>query len=204
MHFHLRLGNPENKHRMVAELTAGQWSFCHSLERELDGRWITVAAGIGLSEARGVLHTAPALIFVCSDANDPMISEALSRGAAALVAHSDAAGTWETAAREVASGGKWISPAIAARFLDSGRSYAMKIDIAGSEHLTSAQRDVLNLMIAGMTRAEVAAKLSIQESTVAYHIRRGLQRLGCGNIRELQGRIIKERFDGWELVARRS
>ncbi|WP_282703134.1 LuxR C-terminal-related transcriptional regulator [Streptomyces sp. CC219B] len=182
--------------RIVTELTDDQWNICQS--RHCNEKSWTITDGAGLSETQGfpgkesISGARPALIFVCSDAGDPMIPDALSCGVAALVATTDAVGTWEAAVRQAAAGGNWISPVVAAHFLEPRRALSTRIRVMSDDRLTPAQQEVLNLMITGMTRAEVAVKLSIQESTVAYHIRRGLQRLGCANIREVQARIIKE------------
>lgn len=180
---------------MITELSRGRWSICHSMDCR-EQHW-PVMDGLGLAQNQqlsrhGSPGTSPDLIFVCLDADDPMLPHALSRGAVALVSSVDANGEWEAAVREVVLGGRWISPVVAPRFLDPRWVLGHRVSVTGVDRLTPAQREILNLMITGMTRAEVAVRLSIQESTVAYHIRRGLQRLACRNIRELQARIIRQ------------
>ncbi|MFE4666273.1 response regulator transcription factor [Streptomyces sp. NPDC056716] len=192
MDVRLLLGDPVNRRRMIVELNDGEWRNGNSIAGGPGGRSVIVADGIGLPAADGPDLGRSALVFVCADAKDPMIPDVLSRGAAALVSREDAVGIWRTAVREVAGGSNWISPKVATLFLETGKSFGAALDFTGVEHLTDAQRQVIVLMVTGMTRAEAAETLFIQESTAAYHVRRGLQRLGCANIRELQARIIKE------------
>ncbi|WP_443049824.1 helix-turn-helix transcriptional regulator [Streptomyces sp. NBC_00287] len=203
MHLHLRLSSAENRERITAELTGERWIFCDSLECKED-RHAVIADQVELSEIFKTFSTRPMLIFVCSDAADPMIPDALPWHPAGLIASTDVTGAWETAIREVDSGGNWISPVVATRFLEPCRPPWGTIKITGADQLTPAQRAIITFMITGMTRTEVAVKLSIQESTVAYHIRRGLQRLGCANIRELQAHIIRQVFDNRKLHPRQS
>jgi DNA-binding CsgD family transcriptional regulator len=52
-------------------------------------------------------------------------------------------------------------------------------DIA--EHLTRRERQVLNLMAAGKTNAQIAARLFISDNTVKSHVRHIMQKLGTSN-----------------------
>ncbi|MGW5352424.1 helix-turn-helix transcriptional regulator [Streptomyces sp. NPDC004031] len=165
------------------------------MEREPGPLPVAVADRIGLPGVRESDSQRP-LVYVCHDAADALIPDAVSRGATALVARSDAPGGWQAALDAVLRGSNWISPVVAGHFLRPDRPPRTKLDIRGAEQLSRTQRLVLDLMTTGITRTEAARRLSVQESTVAYHIRKGLQRLGCANIRELQARIIGEQFGG--------
>ena len=58
-------------------------------------------------------------------------------------------------------------------------------DFAAAYDISLRERDVLRLVLAGRTNAEIAGELFITEGTVKYHVHNLFKKTGCSNRREL-------------------
>ena len=90
------------------------------------------------------------------------------------------------AIRTVSSGGALIPPVIASKLLRQVRA-AEQLDA-----LTAREKEVLGLVAAGLANGEIAARLSISERTVKFHVSSILSKLGAKN-RTLAVRLARER-----------
>lgn len=77
-----------------------------------------------------------------------------------------------SAIRAVAAGDAWLNPSVTARLLDKFASQsAQHMPVpAQLDQLTDREREVLFLLAQGQTNAEVAKKLSINETTVRTYV----------------------------------
>ncbi|MCW2723846.1 MAG: two component transcriptional regulator, LuxR family [Frankiales bacterium] len=92
------------------------------------------------------------------------------------------------AIRAVASGDAVVSPRITRKLLDSyasqlpedgrARSALSREDERRLERLTGREREVLGEVAAGLSNAEIAARLVLSEATVKTHVTRILTKLG--------------------------
>jgi DNA-binding NarL/FixJ family response regulator len=84
------------------------------------------------------------------------------------------------AIRGVARGETWISPRQLGRVVESFRRSAewSAADRDGLRALTERERDVLACMVAGRSRAQIAAELVLSENTVRTHAQHVLRKLG--------------------------
>jgi DNA-binding NarL/FixJ family response regulator len=90
------------------------------------------------------------------------------------------------AIRTVSAGGALIPPVVASKLLRQVRA---------AEHpdaLTAREREVLGLVAAGLANGEIAARLSISERTVKFHVSSLLAKLGAKN-RTQAVRLARER-----------
>ncbi len=90
------------------------------------------------------------------------------------------------AIRTVSAGGALIPPVIASKLLRQVRA---------AEHpdaLTARETEVLGLVAAGLANREIAARLSIRERTVKFHVSSILSKLGATN-RTQAVRLARER-----------
>jgi NarL family two-component system response regulator LiaR len=62
--------------------------------------------------------------------------------------------------------------------------------------LTERQRDVLALMVEGLSNAEIAARLTVSLSTARFHVSSILHKLGAANRAEATALAIKHRLIG--------
>ena len=57
--------------------------------------------------------------------------------------------------------------------------------LAADDPLSPREREVVDLVVAGLTNQEIAARLYLSERTVESHVRAALMKLGCRNRAEL-------------------
>lgn len=152
-------------------------------------------------EATGRIATlAPAVrvvILTASEADDDVM-QALKAGAAGYVLKGVGGRELIRVLTEVATGGSYVPPAMAARLLAAmgprrGGEPSSADLIA---ELTPREEDILRLVARGMSNKEVARELDLQEKTVKHYMTNILQKLQVRNrteaallAREVWGRI---------------
>jgi DNA-binding NarL/FixJ family response regulator len=74
-----------------------------------------------------------------------------------------------------------LAPSVTRRLIDR---FTTRPEIAnlvapeGIDHLTGRERQVMNLVVRGLSNAEIGAELSLSETTVKTHVGRVLMKLG--------------------------
>jgi DNA-binding NarL/FixJ family response regulator len=135
----------------------------------------------GLEATRRVLAaTAPPRVIVLTtfDRNE-WVFEALRSGASGFLLKDVRASALVEAIRVVHSGDALLSPSVTRRLIEA---YASSTPIARQssalQDLTAREAEVLRLVAAGLTNAEIAQHLFIEPSTVKTHVNRLLGKLG--------------------------
>jgi DNA-binding NarL/FixJ family response regulator len=111
---------------------------------------------------------------------DDYIIEALRAGASGFLLKDAPVDELVRAVRTVAAGDAQLSPAVTKRLLDQVARRlpaAVHRDSGAVAQLTEREREVLRLMAAGMSNAEIAAALILSEPTVKTHVSSVLQKL---------------------------
>ncbi|MFC7981293.1 LuxR C-terminal-related transcriptional regulator [Streptomyces sp. NPDC057336] len=85
------------------------------------------------------------------------------------------------AVREVLSGRGWISPELVPTLLSGrvGRTRPVARPAAEITQLTGRERTVAVLVAEGLSNSEIAERLTIERSTVKFHVSNVLRKLGC-------------------------
>jgi DNA-binding NarL/FixJ family response regulator len=107
------------------------------------------------------------------------VCRVLRAGAQGFVLKTAAAAELLSAIHDVMAGKQYISPVIAALFLDG----ELSLPIAKSpfERLSSRERKVVQLIVAGSTSSDIALELSISRKTVDTYRGRIMVKLGVAN-----------------------
>jgi DNA-binding NarL/FixJ family response regulator len=112
---------------------------------------------------------------------DEYIIDALRAGASGFLLKDAPTQEVVAAVRAVAAGDAVLAPAVTRRLLDQvGRRlpHAVAAEPAGLEDLTDREREVLRMLAAGLSNAEIAAALVLSEATVKTHVSNLLGKLG--------------------------
>jgi DNA-binding NarL/FixJ family response regulator len=112
---------------------------------------------------------------------DDYIIEALRAGASGFLLKDAPVDELVRAVRTVAAGDAQLSPAVTKRLLDQVARRlpaAVQRDPDSLAELTDREREVLRLVAAGMSNAEIATALVVSEPTVKTHVSSVLQKLG--------------------------
>jgi DNA-binding NarL/FixJ family response regulator len=121
-------------------------------------------------------HPGTAVMIVSANEDPDVIRRARIFGAAGYVMKSAAPAELIAAIRAVTDCGLWFPPGIAPRGGDDRESLAARLN-----SLTPQQYRVLELVARGRLNKQIAAELSIEETTVKAHVSAALAKLGVRN-----------------------
>ncbi|GAA3147213.1 response regulator [Streptomyces rectiviolaceus] len=140
----------------------------------------------GLQAAAELHKVAPgtAVAMLTTFSEDEYIASALGSGAAGFLLKSGNPRELIAGVQAVADGGAYLSPSIARRVishLGAGQLGKQATARARVEELTAREREVLALVGAGLSNAEIAGRLHVVEGTVKAYVSQVLARLGFKN-----------------------
>jgi len=133
----------------------------------------------GLEATRRILaadDAARILILTTFDL-DEYIYEALSAGASGFVLKDDPPEQLIAAVRTVAAGDALLSPTVTKRVIEQFARSPRPAPPKGVDQLTAREREILRLIVAGLSNAEIGKELYISDTTVKTHVTHILQKL---------------------------
>ncbi len=139
-----------------------------------------IQGGIEVLRALALLHPQLAVVVLTAFAEPMVARQCLAAGARGFVAKGSAMEVLVGALRAVASGRRFVDPAIAA---ETGDMPARPADDDVS--LSPREREVLARLCAGARLSSIAVELGISIKTVGTHKMRLMQKLGLRNNAEL-------------------
>jgi RNA polymerase sigma factor (sigma-70 family) len=139
----------------------------------------------GITATRELLDSSPELrvVIVTTFEDDDYVFGALAAGASGFLLKRTGPEELIEAIHTVAAGEALLSPSVTRRVIERmARQPGLGADGERSlEELTAREREVLELIARGLTNAEIAEQLVIEESTVKTHVKRILMKLGLRN-----------------------
>ena len=135
----------------------------------------------GIAATREILATSPdvKVVILTTFEQDDYIFGALNAGASGFLLKRTGPEELLAAIQTVAAGDSLLSPSVT-RIVIERMARQPVPDIGPArllEDLTPREREVLELLARGLSNAEIAAELVIEESTVKTHVRRILMKL---------------------------
>jgi two-component system response regulator NreC len=128
-------------------------------------------------------EAADAKVLILSMEDSPHhVRRAFANGANGYVLKDAAEDELVTAIREVASGGRYLHPALGARMVEADIQEQAR---AAADPLSEREREVLRLLAEGHTNQEIAARLYISVRTAETHRAHIMQKLGFTTRSEL-------------------
>jgi DNA-binding NarL/FixJ family response regulator len=109
---------------------------------------------------------------------DEYIYEALTAGASGFVLKDDPPEQLIAAVRTVAQGEALLSPTVTKRVIEQFARIHRPTPPKELDELTAREQDILRLIAAGLSNAEIGERLYIGETTVKTHVTHILQKLG--------------------------
>jgi len=116
------------------------------------------------------------LVLTTFDRND-WVYEALKAGASGFLLKDVRGSQLTDAIRTVAARDALLAPSITRRLIEEFVSRAPSVSARAPDVLTSRELDVLRLLAAGLSNAEIADRLVVELSTVKTHVNRMLSKL---------------------------
>lgn len=172
-------GDPELQ--VVGEAEGGEQGI--ALARELKPDVIVLDLGLpdidGLEVTRTIRKenpTAKILILTSHDTEEQVLT-ALSAGASAYVLKDIISSRLIDVVKAVNEGGIWLDPRVAASALQVFAENADKRQLRNQTSLTDREREVLRLIVEGMSNQEIASALAISLHTAKAHVCSILQKL---------------------------
>ena len=137
----------------------------------------------GLELLRRIIEQAPdARLIVFSMNDDPIVAaRAIQAGAKGYIAKNDDPSLFAGAVKEVASGGLYLHPEMA-------RQIAFLRSVANADaisNLSAREAEILRLLAAGRTMAQIADLLDVSYKTVANNCTQLKQKLGARSAMDL-------------------
>jgi DNA-binding NarL/FixJ family response regulator len=130
-----------------------------------------VMDGVAATEALRRSPDSPPVLVLTTFDDDEVLAGALRAGASGFVLKGVPAEDLQRAVRTVADGGAWLDPAVTGRVLTTYRAAPSAARSAPElDQLTTREREVLALIGAGRSNAEIAADLVLGEGTVKTHV----------------------------------
>jgi DNA-binding NarL/FixJ family response regulator len=136
----------------------------------------------GIAATREIVASVPdtRVVILTTFEDDEYIFGALTAGASGFLLKRTSPELLIDAIKAVAAGDSLLSPSVTRRVID--RMAALPAGEAvldrRVEQLTAREREVLEELARGLSNAEIAAILVIEESTVKTHVKRVLMKLG--------------------------
>jgi len=134
----------------------------------------------GIAATAELTRTAPAtrVLILTTFEQDDYIFGALRAGASGFLLKRTRPEELVAAVHTVAAGDSLLSPSVTSRVIARMAQRPAVGAEDGVERLTSREREVLGLVARGLSNAEIAAELVIEESTVKTHTKRLVGKLG--------------------------
>jgi DNA-binding NarL/FixJ family response regulator len=145
----------------------------------------------GIAATRELTHAVPAarVLMLTTFEQDDYIFGALRAGASGFLLKRTPPEELIAAVHTIAAGDSLLSPSVTRRVIDrmAQQPTPELANRAKLDQLTSREREVLELIARGLSNREIAATLTVEESTIRTHVKRILMKL---NLRDRVQAVI--------------
>jgi DNA-binding NarL/FixJ family response regulator len=132
-----------------------------------------------------MMHPNLPIIVVGPSTNDEIILNAIVSGAKGYVFDGAPPSEFAKAIRTVSQGSVWAPRRVLSMFVELALTQRKRILPGASEVLTDREKEILTLLVSGLSNKEIGAPLGIVERTVKAHIAKMMRKVGVHNRIEL-------------------
>ena len=136
-------------------------------------------SGIDLTRQLMTLPDPPVVVVLTAYSDAATVIGAVQAGAAGFVPKDASVEQLLSAVRAALSGGSWLPTELLSRLFAAWPAPAEAPQAKLIRQLTAREREVLSLMVSGLDRNGIAARLRQSPNTVRTHIRNVTVKLGC-------------------------
>lgn len=123
------------------------------------------------------------ILVVGSSMDDDVVLDALLAGAKGYVFDGAPSSEFARAIRAVSQGSVWASRLVLSKFIELALNQGKRI--GGNDTLTDREKQVLGMLVTGLSNREIGQPLGIVERTVKAHIAKMMRKVGVHNRIEL-------------------
>jgi DNA-binding NarL/FixJ family response regulator len=171
-------GEASNGHEALARVQEGDWSVM-VLDMSMPGR-----SGIELIKQIKLLAPKLPILILSMHKEDVYAVRALKAGASGYLCKDNAEEQLVAALRKLASGGLYITPAVAEK-LAVDMLHGDQQDVQPHTRLSDREYQIFQLIAAGESVTDIAQKLNLSVKTVSTHKTHVLEKMACANVAEL-------------------
>jgi len=144
----------------------------------------------GIDAAHEIARDCPEIGIVLLTAleDDRYVTNGVRHGVRGFVLKTQAAEDLVLAINEVSRGGLYVSPGVSRALVDACKEAAAR----ASDHLTSRERQVVQLVAEGKSTKQIAALLKITHKTAEFHRMRVMKKLDLHDVASLVRYAIRE------------
>jgi DNA-binding NarL/FixJ family response regulator len=143
------------------------------------------------------------LIVIGPEGNDELVLESIIAGARAYLELTAGPDTVRMAIDVVTSGSIWAPRRLLSKLIDRLLKAPEAHPSVANPHLTSREREVLDLILKARSNREIARHLGIEERTVKGHVGRLMRKAGADNRIELTMRVLNRTASSGDLFVER-
>jgi DNA-binding NarL/FixJ family response regulator len=151
----------------------------------------------GLSATRRLSADLPAVkvVILTASEDDATLFDAIKAGAQGYLPKDLEADDFFAMLDRASRGEPALTPALARRLLQEFAKPPEKIPEAPAEELTPREREVLELMVEGVTsNRKLAKRLNLSENTVKFHVRNILDKLRLHDRAQIVGYALRKKM----------
>jgi DNA-binding NarL/FixJ family response regulator len=125
------------------------------------------------------------IIVIGPTADDEIVLNAIGSGAKGYVFDGAPPGEFAKAIRTVSQGSVWAPRRVLSMFVELAITQQKRMLYGANEVLTDREKEILTLLVSGLSNKEIGAPLGIVERTVKAHIAKMMRKVGVHNRIEL-------------------